>query len=70
MNEQTWDIVNSGSEIQPVVAALKQALARNLVAIVLFGSRARNEAGADSDMVWRWQKFPGQGWALEWGTAV
>lgn len=36
-------------QLMPVVAALKQRLADNLVAVVLFGSRARGEADAASD---------------------
>lgn len=35
--------------MKPVIDALKQALSDNLVAVVLFGSRARGEADENSD---------------------
>lgn len=37
------------SEVQPVVDALRQALGDRLVALALFGSRARGDAFSDSD---------------------
>jgi len=37
------------SPMKPVIDALKQALSDNLVAVVLFGSRARGEADENSD---------------------
>lgn len=36
-------------QLQPVVTALQQALGEKLVALVLFGSRARGDARPDSD---------------------
>jgi len=36
-------------QMAPVLTALKRALGNNLVAVVLFGSRARGEAAASSD---------------------
>jgi predicted nucleotidyltransferase len=38
-----------GQEIAPVVRAMQQGLGEKLVAIVLFGSRARGEAKEESD---------------------
>jgi len=38
-----------GQEIVPVVRALQQGLGRKLVAVVLFGSRARGDAKEESD---------------------
>jgi predicted nucleotidyltransferase len=38
-----------GREITPVVRALQQGLGKNLVAVVLFGSRARGDAKEESD---------------------
>lgn len=36
-------------QLQPVIVALREALGEELVAIVLFGSRARGDARPDSD---------------------
>ena len=36
-------------EVRPVVAAWRESLGESLVAVVLFGSRARGEAHAESD---------------------
>lgn len=36
-------------QLQPVIAALQEALGDDLVALVLFGSRARGDARPDSD---------------------
>lgn len=36
-------------QLQPVITALRQALGDDLVALVLFGSRARGDARPDSD---------------------
>lgn len=36
-------------QLQPVVAALQEALGDDLIALVLFGSRARGDATPDSD---------------------
>jgi predicted nucleotidyltransferase len=36
-------------QLQPVVTALQQALGDNLIALVLFGSRARGDAQPESD---------------------
>ncbi len=36
-------------QLQPVVAALQTALGDNLIALILFGSRARGDAAPDSD---------------------
>lgn len=41
--------VKEGGWLSEVVAALKQQLGDDLVAVVLFGSRARGEAGDQSD---------------------
>jgi len=38
-----------GREITPVVRALQQGLGKKLVAVVLFGSRARGDAKEESD---------------------
>ncbi len=36
-------------EIMPVVRALREGLGKNLMAVVLFGSRARGDAREESD---------------------
>ena len=38
-----------GKQLQPVIASLQHAMGDHLVALVLFGSRARNDARPDSD---------------------
>lgn len=45
VNENIVDV----PQMRPVVASLKQALGDKLVAAVLFGSQARDEAGENSD---------------------
>lgn len=55
---------------EPVIESLRAGLGDNLVAVVLFGSRARGEAGPESDWegewVWLWQDQPRHPWRIEW----
>lgn len=56
------------------VLGLRQSMGDDLVAVALFGSRARGDAKewsdwdllVGSDFAWRWQTFPGFDWSLEW----
>jgi len=54
----------------PVIESLRAGLGDNLVAVVLFGSRARVEAGPESDWegkwVWLWRNQPRHQWRIEW----
>jgi ketosteroid isomerase-like protein len=54
----------------PVIESLRAGLGDNLVAVVLFGSRARGEAGPESDWegewVWLWRDQPRHQWRIEW----
>ncbi|MGC8960115.1 MAG: nucleotidyltransferase domain-containing protein [Chloroflexia bacterium] len=47
--EKDAEAGDMGRQMAPVLAALGHGLGNDLVAIVLFGSRARGEAEADSD---------------------
>lgn len=54
----------------PVIEFLRTGLGDNLVAVVLFGSRARVEAGSESawedEWVWLWRDQPRHPWRIEW----
>jgi predicted nucleotidyltransferase len=49
MNQLTAVIHSAADQLHPVVAALRQALGDDLVALVLFGSRARGDERPESD---------------------
>ncbi len=49
MSEKTHNMVSEKQTILPVVQALQHSFGSQLVAIVLFGSRARGEASEGSD---------------------
>jgi predicted nucleotidyltransferase len=49
MNEKLADAETVSHQLEPVVSALRHHLGPNLVAIVLFGSRARGDHRPDSD---------------------
>jgi ketosteroid isomerase-like protein len=56
--------------LAPVLETLRNGLGDDLVAVVLFGSRARVEAGPESDWegewVWLWRNQPRHQWRIEW----
>lgn len=49
MSQITSTESTTSAQLQPVITALQQALSDQLVALVLFGSRARGNARPDSD---------------------
>lgn len=56
------------------VLGLRESMGDDLVAVALYGSRARMDAKewshrdmlVGSDFAWRWRTFPGFDWSLEW----
>jgi predicted nucleotidyltransferase len=54
-----------------IVSGLREGLGDDLLAVVLFSSRARGEAREGSDwdfldLIRCWEQPPGPNWSLEW----
>jgi len=56
--------------LAPLLETLRNGLGDDLVAVVLFGSRARGEAGPESDWegewAWLWRDQTRHPWRIEW----